>query len=69
VAFLLKTKLNYEKNDHDIVFFRRKSKKIEENCGHNIDPYLFIFKKIVKDFISRVSTQICMHEIFCRRWT
>jgi hypothetical protein len=43
--FWLKTKLNYEKIDHNIgfwekrQFFRRKLSKIAKNCDHNIDPW------------------------------
>jgi hypothetical protein len=39
--FWLKTKLNYEKIDHNIGFREKRqffSPKIAENCDHNIDP-------------------------------
>jgi hypothetical protein len=44
LRFWLKTKINFEKNYHNIgfwkkrQFFRRKLSKIAENCDHNIDP-------------------------------
>jgi hypothetical protein len=41
MVFLTQTKLNFEKNDHNIGILEKRQfrQKIAENCDHTIDPW------------------------------